>query len=98
MESDIVHKQLNGLDDAAARRTLVCYLQYLMDYRRDVPTIESHVISELQRLLSTGYVKQLPEDDPAYYILHLAAELEIDEEERNKNVWITLKNRIENLY
>lgn len=97
MESNIVHKQLNEHDDAAARHTLVCYLQYLIDYRRDVPTIEEHVIGELQRLLSTRYVQQLSEDDPIYYILHLAEELEIDEEKRNKNVWMTLKNRIGNL-
>lgn len=44
MESDIVHKQLNEHDNATARHTLVCYLQYLIDYRRDVPTIEEHVI------------------------------------------------------
>lgn len=40
MESDIVHKQLNEHDDAAARHALVCYLQYLIDYRRDVPSVE----------------------------------------------------------
>ena len=97
MESSIVFKQLNENDDAATRHMLVCYLQYLIDYRRDVPTIEAHVINEFQRLLSTRYVKQLSEDDPIYYILHLAEELEIDEEERNRNVWITLKNRIGSL-
>lgn len=97
MESSIVHKQLNEHDNATARHTLACYLQYLIDYRRDVPTIESQVINEFQRLLSTGYAKQLREDDPIYYILHLAEELEIDEEERNKNIWIRLKNRVGSL-
>ena len=96
MESSIVFKQLNE-HDAAAKHTLVCYLQYLIDYRRDVPAIEDHVINEFQRLLSTEYVKRLSKDDPIYYILHLAEGLEIDEEERNKNVWITLKNRIGSL-
>src|SRR5688500_5841558 len=97
MESDIVHKQLNEHDDAAARHTLVCYLQYLMDYRRDVPTIEDHVVNEFQRLLSTAYVKRLPEDDPIYYILHLAEEVEVAKGEQAKSLWATLKNRIGNL-
>lgn len=97
MESDIVHKQLNEHDDTAARHMLVCYLQYLMDYRRDVPTIEDHVVNEFQRLLSTRYVKRLPEDDPMYYILHLAEELEVAEGEQSSSLWATLRNRIGNL-
>ena len=94
MESDIVHKQLNEHDNATARHTLVCYLQYLIDYRRDVPTIEGHIINEFQRLLSTKYVRQLQEDDPIFYILQLAKELEVAEEEQAKSTWVVLKNRI----
>lgn len=94
MESDIVHKQLNEHDDATTRHMLVCYLQYLIDYRRDVPAIEEHVINEFQSLLSTKYVKQLREDDPIFYILQLAKELEVAKEEQAKSTWLVLKNRI----
>jgi hypothetical protein len=98
MEAGIVHQQLNAYTDSVtARNTLVCYLQYLVDYRRDVPEIEEYFVNEMQGLSSTKYVKQLAEDDPIYQIVHVAEELDAADKERNKAVWTTLKNHIFNL-
>ena len=98
MESGIVHEQLNAYsDDAAARNTLVCYLQYLIDYRRDVPENEAYFVNEIQGLSSTKYIKQLQEDDHIYQIVHIAEELDAANEYQNKAIWTTLKNYILNL-
>lgn len=93
MESSVVHRELNDFIDAIeARRTLVCYLDYLLAYRRDVPDVDDYVICELQALPSTQYAKLLQKDDPIYRLLTLTEELEVDDENHNKTVWSTLKN------
>lgn len=98
MESGIVHQQLNAYENmATARNTLICYLQYLIDYRRDVPEKEEYFINEMQGLSSTEYVKQLEKDDPIYRIVHMAEGLDAANEEPNKAIWATLKNHIFNL-
>lgn len=97
MESSIIHQQLNDPNDLEARYALICYLQYLMDYHRDVPTVEDYIVNELQRLRSTRYVKLLQEEDPIYDILHSSEELSVGEQETNKPVWRILRNDIINL-
>lgn len=98
MESGIVHQQLNTFEnDTTARNTLVCYLQYLVDYRRDVPEIEEYFVNEMQGLSSTKYVKQLPEKGSIYQIMQIADGLDAADGERNKAVWATLRNHIFNL-
>lgn|GEM_PF-3472582 len=97
MESNIIHQQLNDPSDSEARDALVCYLQYLMDYHRDVPTVEDHIINELQRLRSTKYAKQLPEEDPVCSIMRSSEDLDAGEYEANKPVWRMLRNSIINL-
>lgn len=93
MESDIVHTQLNN-NSVEARNTLICYLQYLMDYRRDVPQKEEYIIQELQGLASTRYAKQLRPEDPIYRVLYAAQQLEEADGEHAKNLWSELKNAI----
>lgn len=98
MESGVVHQQLNAYENiAAARNTLVCYLQYLIDYRRDVPEKEEYFVNEMHGLSSTKFVKRLSEDDPIYQIVQLAEGLDTIEMERNKPIWVALKNHIFNL-
>lgn len=98
MESSIVHQQLTTISsEASARHTLVCYLQYLIDYRRDVPGKDEYVIYELRSLQSTKYIKQLSDDDPIRRLLSLSDEMEHSSEERNKDLWAELKNTILNL-
>jgi len=94
MESKIVHERLNNLNDAGARDALVCYLQYLMDYRRDVPDMDDHVISELQRLFSTKYVQNLRDNDPIRHILNSAEELEEADTQSRQHIWSTLRSNI----
>lgn len=93
MESRIVHQHLND-NTPDARDMLICYLQYLMDYRRDVPQKEEHIIYELQGLLSTTYTKLLEEDDVMHRLLHTAQELEPGDDENNKAIWSALKSDI----
>ncbi len=98
MESDIVHQQLNTIsNEAAAQRTLVCYLQYLIAYRRDVPNKDEYVTYELQSLQSTQYVKKLAADNPIRMLLSLSDELEEADEKHGKLLWSKLKNGVANL-
>jgi len=95
VESKIVHQQLNGPGNTPGlRNMLICYLQYLMDYRRDVPGKDEYALYELHNLLSTKYVKSLPEDDPVCQLLHLSEQLEQADPQRSKNIWTELKNSI----
>jgi hypothetical protein len=93
MESKIIHEQLNN-NDVNAKHALVCYLQYLIDFRRDVPDKDEYVIYEMQSLLSTKYVVDLQGDDPLYQILHSIKRLEPTDENIGIGLWNTLKNDI----
>jgi hypothetical protein len=92
MESKIIHQQLRKADSQVSRHALICYLQYLMDYYRDVPTVEEYIVNELQGLSATAYARALRKDDPIYRILQLSQELRIEEE--NKTLWQKLRNQI----
>ncbi len=95
MESGIVHQQLNKSDnDTEARHMLVCYLDYLLAYRRDVPDVDDYVVNELQSLQSTKYVKELPEGDAIYEILRIAEGFNLDDDSQNKAIWSVLKNKV----
>lgn len=95
MESCTVHQQLLNPDDGIkTRQTLICYLQYLVAYRRDVAEIDEYIVQELQGLLPTKYIKQLQEDDPIQQILQLANELDLDDKEYSKTAWTRLEKDI----
>jgi len=97
MESAIVHEQLNKPNNPGARNILICYLQYLMDYRRDVAEMDEHVKDELHRLQLTEYVKQLQKHDPIYGILQTAEGLETADGLDSKSIWSSLNRNIPNL-
>jgi hypothetical protein len=76
MESRIIHAQLdNPVNIIETRRALVCYMQYLITYRQDVPEMDEYIMHELQALLSTKYVSQLQEEDSIYQIIRVAVNL-----------------------